>query len=96
MDNQLEKSMARAWRIEYGGALYHVLSRGNQKQDIVIADDDRKLFLATVGEMAERFEIDVFAYVLMDNHYHLLFRNKPSISAPSDLAKQSTKKPIES
>jgi len=66
--------MARAWRIEYEGALYHVLSRGNQKQDIVITDDDRKLFLATVGEMAERFEIDVFAYVLMDNHYHLLFR----------------------
>jgi len=66
--------MARAWRIEYEGALYHVLSRGNEKQDIVITDDDRKLFLATTGEMSERFEIDVFSYVLMDNHYHLLFR----------------------
>jgi len=66
--------MARAWRIEYEGALYHVLSRGNEKQDIVITDDDRKLFLGTTGEMGERFEIDLFAYVLMDNHYHLLFR----------------------
>lgn len=66
--------MTRAWRIEYEGALYHVLSRGNDKQDIVIDDDDRKLFLATAGEMGERFEIDLFAYVLMDNHYHLLFR----------------------
>ena len=66
--------MARAWRIEYEGALYHVLSRGNEKQNIVITDDDRKLFLATTGEMGERFEIDVFSYVLMDNHYHLLFR----------------------
>ncbi|MHC4459371.1 MAG: transposase [Planctomycetota bacterium] len=66
--------MARAWRIEYKRALYHVLSRGNQKQDIVSNDDDRKLFLATAAEMAERFEIDLFAYVLMDNHYHLLFR----------------------
>jgi len=66
--------MARAWRIEYEGALYHVLSRGNEKQDIVLSDDDRRLFLATVGEMAERFDIDLFAYVLMDNHYHLLFR----------------------
>ena len=66
--------MARAWRIEYEGALYHVLSRGNERQDIVINDDDRKLFLATVGEMGERFEIAIFAYVLMDNHYHLLFR----------------------
>jgi hypothetical protein len=61
--------MARAWRIEYDGALYHVLSRGNEKQDIVINDDDRKLFLATAGEMAERFEIDLFAYFLLDNHY---------------------------
>ena len=66
--------MARAWRIEYEGALYHVLSRGNEKQDIVINDDDRELFLATAGEMAQRFEIDLFAYVLMDNHYHLLLR----------------------
>ncbi len=66
--------MARAWRIEYEGALYHVFSRGNQKQNIVIDDDDRKLFLATAGEMVERFEIDLFAYVLMDNHYHLLLR----------------------
>ncbi len=66
--------MARAWRIEYEGALYHVLSRGNEKQNIVTNDDDRKLFLATVGEMAKRFEIDLFVYVLMDNHYHFLFR----------------------
>ena len=66
--------MARAWRIEYEGALYHVLSRGNEKQNIVTNDEDRKLFLTTAGEMAERFEIDLFVYVLMDNHYHLLFR----------------------
>jgi putative transposase len=66
--------MARAWRIEYEGALYHVLSRGNERQNIITDDDDRNLFLNTVGEMGERFEIDIFAYVLMDNHYHLLFR----------------------
>ena len=66
--------MTRAWRIEYEGAFYHVLSRGNEKQDVFITDGDRNLFLATVAEMGERFEIDVFAYVLMDNHYHLLFR----------------------
>jgi putative transposase len=60
--------MARAWRIEYEGALYHVLSRGNERQDIVATEEDRKLFLNTVGEMGERFEIAIFAYVLMDNH----------------------------
>ena len=56
--------MARAWRIEYEGALCHDLSRGNEGQNIVTDDDDRKLFLATAGEMAERFEIDLFPYVL--------------------------------
>jgi REP element-mobilizing transposase RayT len=66
--------MARAWRIEYEGALYHVLSRGNEQRPIFIDNDDRLLFLETLGEMSERFEIDIFAYVLMDNHYHLLFR----------------------
>ena len=66
--------MARAWRIEYDGALYHVLSRGNESQNIFINNDDRELFLATVADMSERFEIDIYAYVLMDNHYHLLFR----------------------
>jgi REP element-mobilizing transposase RayT len=66
--------MARPWRIEYEGALYHVFSRGNNQQDIFITDDDRFLFLDTIGQMSERFDIDIFAYVLMDNHYHLLLR----------------------
>jgi len=68
--------MARAWRIEFEGALYHVLSRGNEKRDIFYGDDDRRLFLDTLGDMAQRFEIEVFVYVLMDNHYHLLLRTR--------------------
>ena len=73
--------MARAWRIEYEGALYHVLSRGNEQRPIFIDNDDRLLFLETLGEMSERFEIDIFAYVLMDTHYHLLFRtNRANLS----------------
>jgi REP element-mobilizing transposase RayT len=66
--------MTRAWRIEYEGALYHVLSRGNERRDIFFDGDDRRRFLDTLGNMAQRFEIDVFVYVLMDNHYHLLLR----------------------
>jgi len=66
--------MTRAWRIEYEGALYHVLSRGNERRDIFFADEDRRRFLDALGDMAQRFEIEVFAYVLMDNHYHLLLR----------------------
>ena len=66
--------MGRAWRIEYEGALYHLMSRGNDGQDIYLNDDDRKLFLETISEMSERFEVDIFTYVLMSNHYHLLVR----------------------
>jgi putative transposase len=73
--------MGRAWRIEYEGALYHILSRGNEQKDIFYDNQDRLLFLKTVGEMSERFEIDVFAYVLMGNHYHLLLRtNRANLS----------------
>jgi len=66
--------MSRAWRIEYEGALYHLLSRGNQGNSICEENRDRKIFLDTVGEMSDRFELEIFAYVLMSNHYHLLLR----------------------
>jgi putative transposase len=68
--------MSRAWRIEYPGALYHLLSRGNERRDIFVDDDDRRMFMDTLGEMAERFELDIAAYVLMGNHYHLLLRTR--------------------
>ncbi|MBM3303352.1 MAG: transposase, partial [Deltaproteobacteria bacterium] len=66
--------MGRPWRIEYEGALYHVLSRGNERRNIFFHDRDRSLFLGATGEMARRFQVEVLAYVLMDNHYHLLLR----------------------
>ena len=50
--------MARAWRIEYEGALYLVLSRKNEGCNIVVDDKDRNFFLDTVGEMSQRFEVD--------------------------------------
>ena len=64
--------MSRPWRIEYEGALYHLLSRGNERSDIFMDEKDRSDFLEAVGEMSQRFDIDIFAYVLMNNHYHLL------------------------
>jgi putative transposase len=68
--------MSRSWRIEYEGALYHLLSRGNEGKDIFDDDRDRKIFLKTVGEMSERFEMSVYAYVLMGNHYHLMVQTE--------------------
>ncbi|MHC4728741.1 MAG: transposase [Planctomycetota bacterium] len=68
--------MSRAWRIEYAGALYHLLSRGNERSDIFVDDYDCNGFLDAVEEMSERFEIDIFALVLMSNHYHVLLRTR--------------------
>ena len=44
--------MGRAWRIEYEGALYHLMSRGNNGQDIYLNDADRNLFLEKISEMS--------------------------------------------
>jgi REP element-mobilizing transposase RayT len=73
--------MTRPWRIEFEGAYYHILSRGNERRNIFSDSDDRVSFLETLGKMSDRFEVEVYAYVLMDNHYHLLLKtNKPNIS----------------
>jgi len=64
--------MARPIRIEFAGAVYHVTARGNERRAIFYGDEDRQMFLATVGEMVERFEVRVLAYCLMPNHYHLI------------------------
>jgi REP element-mobilizing transposase RayT len=66
--------MARQWRIEYPGALYHVLSRGNGRRDIFLSNKDRHHFLSILEELSERFDIEVFAYVLIGNHYHILLK----------------------
>jgi REP element-mobilizing transposase RayT len=69
-------SMGRAWRIEYEGALYHILSRGNEQGDIFYDNTDRWRFLDPIGDLSERLAVDIFAYVLMDNHYHLLLKTR--------------------
>jgi putative transposase len=64
--------MARALRIEYPGAVYHLMARGNQGEPIFDDDKDRRCFLETLGETCEKTGWRVHAYVLMGNHYHLL------------------------
>ncbi|NLE66946.1 MAG: transposase [Lentisphaerae bacterium] len=58
--------------MEYVGALYHVMSRGDRGRAIVRGDADRERFFETLGETCERTGWIVHAYVLMTNHYHLL------------------------
>ncbi len=50
------------------------MSRGNNFQDIFLSDDDRHLFCGLLGELTERFAIEIYAYVLMETHYHLLLK----------------------
>jgi len=64
--------MARPLRIEYPGAVYHITSRGNARQDIFLDDEDRRVFLELLSQTVERFNWLCHAYCLMDNHYHLL------------------------
>jgi len=64
--------MARKLRVEFEGAVYHVMSRGDQRERIFVDDEDCKLFLATLGEACAKTEWQVHAFCLMSNHFHLV------------------------
>ena len=64
--------MPRKARIEYEGAIYHVMDRGDRLEVIYRDERDREIFLKTLGEVCERCGWKVHAYVLMGNHYHML------------------------
>ena len=73
--------MARPLRLEYPGAVYHITSRGNARNDIFIGDNDREDFLTILGGMIKRYNWLCHAYCLMDNHYHLLIETvDPNLS----------------
>jgi len=64
--------MARPLRIEFAGALYHVMARGNQRQVVFRDDRDYHRFLETLGQACQKTGWRIHAYVLLGNHYHLL------------------------
>src|SRR6266566_4069764 len=64
--------MPRQLRIEYPGAIYHVINRGDQREDIFADDDDRRRFRSTLEEACTKTEWQVHAYCLMRNHFHLV------------------------
>lgn len=66
--------MPRQVRIEYPGAVYHAMARGDRREDIVRGDDDREAFVGLLEELVGRTGWEVFAWVLMSNHYHLVFK----------------------
>ena len=75
------RRMSRPLRLEHQGAFWHVTSRGNEKRDIFRDDGDRLLFLSLLGATIRRFRWVVHAYVLMNNHFHLVFQTpEPTLS----------------
>ena len=64
--------MARKLRVEYPGAIYHVMNRGDRREPIFKDEADRQRFVETLGEACAKTGWQVHAYVLMPNHFHLV------------------------
>ena len=64
--------MPRALRVEYPGAIYHVLNRGDRREDIFRDDRDREVFLAALAAVCGKTGWEVHALCLMSNHFHLV------------------------
>ncbi len=68
--------MARKPRIEFEGAFYHVITRGNQRQRVFKDRDDYERYLKILGNYKIQYNYVLYAYVLMSNHIHLLIETK--------------------
>jgi putative transposase len=66
--------MPRPPRADHAGGLYHALNRGNLRADIFKKQADFVAFEKILHEGLERFEVELFCYQLMTNHYHLVLR----------------------
>jgi putative transposase len=74
--------MARLPRLTVPGYPHHIIQRGNNRQPIVVSDQDRETLLDLVAENALKHQVALHAYVLMDNHFHLLLTPETEVSVP--------------
>jgi putative transposase len=73
--------MARPLRVEYPGAFYHVINRGNHREKLFKGTRDYEKFIQYLEKAAERFALIVHTYCLMGNHYHLVVETpEPNLS----------------
>ena len=71
----------RPLRIQYQGALYHVMSRGDRREAIFLDDADRVEFVRTLGEACAKMGWQAHAYCLMSNHFHLVLETpRPNLA----------------
>ncbi len=66
--------MARPLRIQYPGAVYHVMNRGGSRQRVFLDKKDYEAFFKIMGEVHDRLGSEVFAYCINGNHYHVCLR----------------------
>ena len=66
--------MRRPLRIEYPGAVYHVMNRGGARERVFLEKQDYEAFIRTIGEVHDHWGVEFFAHCLMGNHYHLCLR----------------------
>ncbi|HJT46259.1 MAG TPA: transposase, partial [Chthoniobacterales bacterium] len=73
--------MARAVRIAFNGALYHLSAHGNRRENIFTCEGDFARFEQLLAESLERYQVELHCYVLLPNHFHLLARTlRPNVS----------------
>lgn len=66
--------MGRRQRVQYPGAMYHVIQRGNNREYIFNEPEDRDYMIDQMRNAVDVDGVEMFAYVVMSNHYHLLLR----------------------
>jgi len=69
--------MSRPPRLEFSGAVYHVIARGNEQRDVFRDDSDRELYLRRLARYQSQFRFRLYAYCLMTNHVHLALETGP-------------------
>lgn len=74
--------MARLPRLTVPDYPHHIIQRGNNRQPIFLGRADREHFLGLLAESARKFEVAIHAYVLMDNHFHLLATPRSGTGIP--------------
>jgi len=66
--------MARALRLSFEGAFYHITTRGMRKENIFYSDKDKLIFIDKINETFYKYSFICYAYHLVDNHYHLFIK----------------------
>ena len=75
----LNTGVARQLRIQYEGAIYHLMNRGDRREEIFRDDVDRKRFLEALEVVCQKTGWQVHAYCLMSNHFHLVAETREPI-----------------